>query len=118
MALPTFAAERRLLRSAGARRCRPICPARGALSSKLAARRSGCRTMGQTDGRTDGRTSDRYVEPAAHTVRAVAMIVLSSDSRGGGVAVILACVSIIVGRENSDKHGRNNTIQSPSSCLV
>jgi len=42
---------------------------------------------------------------------------LSSDSRGGGVAVILACVSIIVGRENSDKHGRNNTIQSPSSCL-
>jgi len=53
MELPTFAAERRLLRSAGARRCRPICPARGALSSKLAARRSGCRTMGQTDGRTD-----------------------------------------------------------------
>jgi len=59
MTLPAFAAERRaaapLLLSAGARRCRSICFAFGALSSKPAARRSGRRTIGQTDGRTDGR---------------------------------------------------------------
>jgi len=58
MTLPAFAAERRaaaqLLLGAGTRRCRSICPARGALSSKPAARRSGC---GRWDRRTDGRTT-------------------------------------------------------------
>jgi len=46
MTLSAFAAERRAAASlrlgAGARRYRSICPARGALSSKLAGRRSGC----------------------------------------------------------------------------
>jgi len=50
MTLPAFAPERRavapLLLGAGARRCRSIRPARGALSGKPAARRSGYRTMG------------------------------------------------------------------------
>jgi len=54
--LPAFGAERRaaapLLLGIGARRCRSICPARGALSSKPAARRGGRRAMGQTDGGT------------------------------------------------------------------
>jgi len=68
MTLSAFAAERRaaalLLLSAGA--CyRSITPARGALSSKPAAR--SCRTMGQTDGRT----LDRFIDTAAHTLRAV-----------------------------------------------
>ena len=45
-----------LLPGAGARRYRSICPARGAFSSKPAARCSGCRTMGQTEGRTDAET--------------------------------------------------------------
>jgi len=58
VALPAFAAERRaaapLLLDAGA--CyRSISSARGALSSKSAARR--CRLMGQTDGQTDGRST-------------------------------------------------------------
>ena len=51
--LPACAAERRaaapLLLGAGTRRCRSISPARGALSSKPAARRCCCRS---TDGRT------------------------------------------------------------------
>jgi len=55
--LLAFAAERRaaapLLLGTGARRCRSICPAREALSSKPAAR-SG------TDGR-NGRTLDSYL---------------------------------------------------------
>jgi len=48
--LPAFAAERHaaapLLLGAGTRRYRSMSPARGALSSKPAARCSGCRTMG------------------------------------------------------------------------
>jgi len=48
--LPAFVAERRRLQS------RSISPASGALSSKPAARRSGCRLM---DRRTDGRTDVR-----------------------------------------------------------
>jgi len=53
MTLAAFAAERRaaapLLLAAG-RRCRSICPARESLgSNEPAARRSGCRMMGQTD---------------------------------------------------------------------
>jgi len=53
------------------------------LSSKPAARRCCCRSMGQTDGRTsesihsycrpyltDGRTPDRYTDPSSHTMRA------------------------------------------------
>ena len=45
-----------------------VCPARWALSSKPAARRSGCQTMGQTDGRTD----DRYVDSVpAHSAFSV-----------------------------------------------
>jgi len=76
MTLPAFAAERRaaapLLLGAGARRCRLICPARGALSSKLAARRSDCeRCDRRTDRQTDGRTPDRYIDPVPHTMRAV-----------------------------------------------
>ena len=63
MTLPAFAAERRaaapLLLRAGARRCRSISSARGALSSKPAARRSGRLTMGQIDGRTDSRPLHR-----------------------------------------------------------
>jgi len=121
MALPAFAAKRRATAPFAAERRRP--PLSTDISCPPGAQQQTRRTPQRlsndgTDRRTDGRTWDRYVEPAAHTVRAVAMIVLSSDSRGGGVAVISACVSIIVGRENSDKHGRNNTIQSPSSCLV
>jgi len=59
----------------GARRCRSIRPARGALSSKPAdARRSRSRMMGQTDrrtdGQTDGRTPDRYIDHAAHAAQA------------------------------------------------
>jgi len=54
--LPAFAAgaeRRRLLHCA--RSCRLIHPpAHRALSSKPAARRCCCRSMGQTDGRTDG----------------------------------------------------------------
>jgi len=59
MTLPAFAAERRaaapLLVSAGAY-YRWISHARGTLSSKPAARRCCCRSMGQTDGQTDRRT--------------------------------------------------------------
>jgi len=51
--LPAFAAERRaaapLLLGAG--RCRSISAARTALSSKPAARRCCCPSMGQMDGR-------------------------------------------------------------------
>ena len=61
--LPPFAAECRaaapLLLGAGVCRCRSICPARGALSSKPAACRSGCQTMGQTDGQTGTRLLHR-----------------------------------------------------------
>jgi len=50
MILPAFAVGRRaaapLLLGAGARRCRSTFPARGALSSKPAARRNGCGMMG------------------------------------------------------------------------
>jgi len=56
MTLPAFAAERRAAAPLllGARRCRSICPACTALSSKPAARRCCGRMMGQTDRRTDG----------------------------------------------------------------
>jgi len=40
---------------------RSISPARGALSSKPAARRCCCRSMGQTDGRT----LDRFIRPCS-----------------------------------------------------
>jgi len=60
MTLPASAAERRaaaplLLLGAGDGRRRSIRPARKALNSKPAARRSSCRAMGQRDRRTDGR---------------------------------------------------------------
>ena len=45
--------RRRCCRAPGARRCRPIFPARGAPSSKPATRHSCGRSMGQTDRRTD-----------------------------------------------------------------
>jgi len=52
MTLPAFAAERRaavpLLLGGGTRRCRSMCPACGALSSKPAAHRSCC--LRRTDG--------------------------------------------------------------------
>ena len=49
-------AARRLQR---ARSCRSMSPARRALSSKPAARRRCCRSMGQTDRPTDGQTDAR-----------------------------------------------------------
>ena len=69
MALPACAAERRaaapLLLGAGARRCRSICPARTALSSKPAARRCCGRMTGKTGVRMD---TDRFIDPAPHTM--------------------------------------------------
>jgi len=58
--LPAFVGEccaaAPLLLVAGARLCRSVCPASDALSSKPAARRSGCRVSNDgTDRRTDGR---------------------------------------------------------------
>ena len=55
----------------GAPRSRSIFPARGAPSSKPAARHYCGRSTGQTDRQTDGRTSDRYIDPAAHTIGTV-----------------------------------------------
>jgi len=78
MTLPAFAAERRaaaplLLRTGACYRL--ISPAREALSSKPAARRSCCRTTGQTDGRTDGhsnrRTLDHFIDPVPSDMRTV-----------------------------------------------
>jgi len=73
------AAERRavapLLLGAGASRCGSISPARGAISSKPAARHSGCRTMGQTDGPAP----DRYIDPAPHTMHAVSTTLSVQD---------------------------------------
>jgi len=73
--LHAFADERRaaapLLLGAGARRSQLISPARTAFSSKPAARRCCCRSMGQTDGQTDGRALDLFIYPAPHTTRAV-----------------------------------------------
>jgi len=57
--LPAFAAERRRL-------CYwVISAAHRALSSKPAARRCFCRSM----GRTDGRTLDRFIDCTAHVMR-------------------------------------------------
>jgi len=52
-----------LLRNVGARRCRSICPARTALSSKPAARRCCGRMTGQTDGRIAVSFNVYTVEP-------------------------------------------------------
>ena len=72
MTQPAFAAVR----------CQSIRLARGTLSSKPAARCSGCRTTGQTAGRTDGRTSDRCIDPAPHTMWALSSTQYSEWSRG------------------------------------
>ena len=48
-------ASLQLVRGTGARSYRSISPVRMALSSKPAASRCCCRSMGQTDGRTDAR---------------------------------------------------------------
>ena len=76
MTLPAFAAERRAaaLLLLGARRCRSICPAHGALSSKPNDDET------WTDRETDGRTPGRYIDPAPHSIRAVTKTRLSSDN--------------------------------------
>ena len=58
--------------------CAPCCRPAPAVqqSTRLAhsnkpAARCCSRRIGQTDGQTDGRTLHRYINPAAHTMRAV-----------------------------------------------
>ena len=58
MALPAFAAERR----AAAVCCGAVAAGHPPLS------------RGQTYGQTDGRTPDRYIDPVAYAMRAVAVI--------------------------------------------
>jgi len=56
--------RRRCCWAPGARRCRSISPARGAPSSKPAARHC----CGGSVRQTDRRTQDRYLDPVPHTV--------------------------------------------------
>ena len=72
--LLAFAAERRaaapLLLTAGrAAVGRYLCPS----GAQQQTPSSGVRRANGTDGRTDRRTLDRYVDPAAHTMRPVSV---------------------------------------------
>ena len=66
------------------------------ISSKPAARRCCARMMGHTDGETHRRTDGRYIEPGAHTVRAVGQQVRVTCSAAGHTG---ACEERITSRD-------------------
>jgi len=91
-----FAAERRrLLHNAPAASApcssRSIFPARRALSSKPAARRS----VDRQDRQKDGQTLDRFIDPAPHTMLAVSITTLCTIPNGhwANLSILLTDIS-------------------------
>jgi len=80
--LPAFAAESRRLQH-GARSCRLISAADDCDQQQTRGAPQLLQPNDGTDRLTDGRTTDRYKNPAPHTMRT------ASTARGGGVTSLL-----------------------------